>query len=254
MYEGHQFNSVEQNYAEKLPSARYSIHTTGEVHRYARGSRSATTYIEPLYRLSKFHQIAFISIPKVGKLDDYDESRHQSDVSALIDVGSEENTRLTFTMSIGPKIAQLSNKEYIEINYEIYRLIVIPAKLPLAIPREQSEYFICGMPRVGEFQTRQIDKTQAELDFYKSINPDVPQIYREPGGAYVVFAQTPMARSPHFAVRFNRPDLKAEMIPFTSKNEINHKVRFWIFDKGGKNKIDDLRKHILSYTLDAEIS
>jgi hypothetical protein len=58
---------------------------------------------------------------------------------------------------------------------------------------------------------------------------------------------------PKLKVGFNRADLQAEQIPFENLQPPTHKVRFWICDKGGRNKKDDLRSHITSVELDAEL-
>lgn len=62
-----------------------------------------------------------------------------------------------------------------------------------------------------------------------------------------------MHRPPDLSVEFDRSELSIEQIPFDRSKNPNNKVRFWILDRGGRNKSDDLRAHIKSYALDAEI-
>ena len=49
-------------------SARFSVHTTGEVHCHSMGKRVRTIYIEPLYSVNRVHEIGSISIPRVSLL------------------------------------------------------------------------------------------------------------------------------------------------------------------------------------------
>jgi len=62
-----------------------------------------------------------------------------------------------------------------------------------------------------------------------------------------------MRTAPKLKIGFDRDDLKIEIIPFEPLVEPTHKVRFWICDKGGRNKKDDLRQHIKSIELNAEL-
>jgi hypothetical protein len=66
-------------------------------------------------------------------------------------------------------------------------------------------------------------------------------------------ALVPMARAPVLKIGFNRPDLSIEIIACETPTQPTHKVRFWIRDRGGRNKADDLRKHVVSIELDARL-
>jgi hypothetical protein len=79
-----------------VPHAKISCHTTGEIHYYPNGKRENTFYIEPLSRLSKSTTIAFFSIPRVSKLDRYDEAEHRHDVATVLDVPLDVAERITF--------------------------------------------------------------------------------------------------------------------------------------------------------------
>ena len=78
-------------------------------------------------------------------------------------------------------------------------------------------------------------------------------MFRENSGACILFATTLMRVAPRLKVHFDRDDLRAQVVPFGTTDEPTHKVRFWILDKGGKNKRNDLRRHIVSAELDAEL-
>ena len=70
----------------RLPSGRFSIHTTGEVHRYFAGNRENTIYIEPLHRLTRLAWIGFVSLPKISRLDPLDLHRDRHDVAATLEI------------------------------------------------------------------------------------------------------------------------------------------------------------------------
>jgi hypothetical protein len=85
-----------------LPYGRFSIHTTGEVHRYVDGKRADTIHIEPLHRLTKLNCVGFFSIPRPARLDVFDEHRERHDVAGTLEVPEGVSERLTFLLEIGP--------------------------------------------------------------------------------------------------------------------------------------------------------
>jgi hypothetical protein len=68
-----------------------------------------------------------------------------------------------------------------------------------------------------------------------------------------MLAAVPMRVSPKLDIRFDREDLKVEQIDFNKATQPRHKVRFWICDKGGRNRLEDLRRHIVSVALGADL-
>jgi hypothetical protein len=235
---------------EPLPSGRFSIHTTGEIHRYSAGHREGTIYIEPLHALTRTSLFGIVSIPRPARLDLLDEVRDGHDVAAFMEIPDHVSERISFVLEIGPGL-QEPQTYGVCLNYELYSVVVrvVPDLLQLA--PELSEHFIYAMPGEGQFGQRQIDRANAELKFYQRIHGTRMLIFREDrGGAYTAMAIVPMSKPPNLKIGFNRPDLGIELIPY----EIGkvHKVRFWICDRGGRNKTDDLRKHIVSAELDAE--
>ena len=107
--------------------------------------------------------------------------------------------------------------------------------------------------QAGPFDKRQSTLAEAELAFYRAVYGDVQILFREPGGSYLFYARVEMRTAPRLDVVFSKPHLTVEPISFAPKAEPTHKVRFWIRDRGGKNKNDDLRIFILSVTLDASL-
>jgi hypothetical protein len=235
-----------------LPSCKFSIHTTGEIHRYAGGDRKSTIHIEPLYALTKVAVVGFISIPRPSRLDPFVESKHRHDAVAILNIPEDVSERISFAVELSPAPQQPITYG-VALNYEIYSAIV--RVMPTGnIAPELAEHFIHGMPRAGQFDKRQIDKANAELAFYQRIHGRTPIVFREDrGGAYVLLAVVPMRTAPKLKIGFDRDDLKIEIIPFEPLVEPTHKVRFWICDKGGRNKKDDLRQHIKSIELNAEL-
>jgi hypothetical protein len=125
---------------------------------------------------------------------------------------------------------------------------------PFEITEPVSEHFISITPRKGLYESRQMDPPEAELAFYYTIHGHRPLIFRENSGAYIALAPRAIMRHPTLKMSFNRTDLRAEQIQFDhGKNQPPHKVRFLIHDKGGRNRREDLREHILSYSLDADL-
>jgi hypothetical protein len=241
-----------QNVTDRpLPYGRFSIHTTGEVHRYVHGKRAGTIHIEPLHRLTKLVWIGFFSIPRPTRLDLFDERRDRHDMAGTLEIPEEVSERLTFVLEIGPKPQEPSTYG-LALHYELYS-VVIRLEAPGIWPPEVLDHFIHGMPTSGSFRTRQIDKASAELEFYQRIHGRSAFIFRaDKGGAYIAMALVPMARAPALKIGFNRPDLSIEINPYETPTQPNHKVRFWIRDKGGRNYTDDLRKHIISVELNVE--
>jgi hypothetical protein len=234
-----------------LPSFRFTVHTTGVIHRYAEGVRRGTILIEPLHHLTQLWPFAFVSIPSPSGLDQFDETKHRHDISATLEIPENVSERISFHVEIGPK-PQEPQSFGAALNYELYSVVVrtVPS---LNFPAEiTSEHFVAGMvdtgPKAG------IDKETAELSFYQRIHGPGAFIFREDkGGAYIAMAAVRMARPPDLKIAFGRPDLRIEVIRFEKGKEPTHKVRFWICDKGGRNKTEDLRQFITSVELNAQL-
>jgi hypothetical protein len=236
----------------KLPSGRFSIHTTGQVHRYAGGERKSTINIEPIHALTKVAVVGFVSIPRPARLDRFDANKNRYDAVATLEIPDGVSERITFIIELGP-VPQQPASYGVALNYELYSAIVrvVPAG---TWPPELAEHFIHGMPGVGQFEKQQVDKASAELGFYQRIHGRSLFVFREDkGGVYVLLTVVPMAKVPKLKIGFDRDDLCVEIIPFEQNKEPTHKLRFWICDKGGRNKKDDLRKHITSIELDSEL-
>lgn len=243
------FVSDEKISDQEYTSTKLSIHTTGEVHRYLGGLRKGTIYIEPLYALTGLTLLGFESIPRLSRLDVLDEREDRHDVAATLEFPENVASRVSFLIEIGPN-PQRPKTFGVTLGYELYSVVVRVNDPPFDIPHGMEEYFFHAMPSVGIFEERQIDEASAELAFYQAAYPQ-QHVFREEGGAYVVLAGASMRVPPKLIVAFNRDDLFIEQIPSTKKRKRNHKVRFWICDRGGRNKRDDLRSNIVSIQLDA---
>jgi hypothetical protein len=236
---------------EPLPYARFTIHTSGTIHRYEAGKRRQSIYIEPLYSLTRTHPIGIVSIPRLSRLDELDGDKHVQDISASLEIPEDVSERINFLIEIGPKGTQPETFG-VALNYEVYSALVrvIPS---LIISDVLVDYFITMMPPAGVFDAAQTDPESAELAFYRAAYGGVPAIYRENSGAYVTLAAVPMRIPPKLKVSFNRNDPRIEQIAFDYHDQPSYKVRFWICDKGGRNNKDDLRSHIISIELDSRL-
>jgi hypothetical protein len=243
---------VDEVKADKtVSSAKFSIHTTGEVRHYAGGQHKRTIYIEPLHGLTKLGSVGFVSIPRVALLDEFDEAKHQSDTMPILEIPDGVSERMTFGIEIGPT-PQRPATEGVALNYELYSAVVRLIPSPALAP-EMANHFVHGIPLKGQFDKRQTDKATAEIAFHQRIHGQGLLIFREDSGAYVVLTMVPMHRTPELKMTFGREDLRVELIPYNQGTEPSHKVRFWICDKGGRSKSQDLRNHIKSVELNARL-
>lgn len=234
-----------------LPSARFSIHTTGVVHRYAEGERKATLQIEPLHSITRLSSVGVVSIPRISRLDLFDRAKHRHETEAVLEFPENVSERITFVLELGPK-PQQPQSFGVALNYELYSAVARIVPNSTWPPEITAEHFVYAMLHTG-MQTP-VDKAAAELEFYQRIHGRSAFIFREDkGGAYVAMAVMPMVKSPKLAIGFSRPDLRIEIIPFEEGKAPTHKVRFWICDKGGRNKTEDLRRYITSVELNAEL-
>lgn len=242
-----------RNAGQPKSSTKFTVHTSGEIHRELGGVRKSTIFIEPLHRLTALHPFGVVSIPRPDRLDVFDPARHTHATEAILDIPEQLSERIHFVLEVGPT-PQSPQTFGFSLNYELYSIVarVIPL-FPTPLPDELVEHFVSGMPRVGVFENRQADPASAELDFYRAVHSGAPPIFREASGAYVMLAAVPMRVTPRLEVQFDRADLRIEQIGFGKAVQPSHKVRFWICDRGGRNKVDDLRQHIVSAALDAEL-
>jgi hypothetical protein len=232
------------------PHAKISCHTTGEVHYYAGGVRRNTFYIEPLHILSRSSIVGYFSIPRVPRLNRLDEQEHRHDVAAILDIPVEIAERMTFVLELAPNAPAELGSYGVSLNYEVYSAVV-RVVANLVVPPGMTNHFIYGTPVAGQFDARPIDKVSAELGFHHRVHGPGILVFREHSGAYVLLTEVPMRVAPRLTVTFHRSDLRIEPIPFGKIQEPTHKLRFWICDRGGRNRTEDLRRHIASIKLDA---
>jgi len=235
-----------------LPSTRFSIHTTGIVHRHHAGKRVSTHRIQPIYALTKVSLIGFVSIPRIQRLDPFDATKDQHTVAACLEFPDPSEDRISFGLEIGPK-PQTPATFGAALNYEVYSIMVRLVPPPVCVPPHMSDHFIYGGIQVDGKVEPLVDKARAELNFYQQVHGAHIPPFRDAEGAYIFLAAVRMAKAPELIVSFDRPDLSIEAIPFPGGLQPTHKVRFWICDKGGRNKTADLRKHITSIELRAEL-
>ncbi|HZE54222.1 MAG TPA: hypothetical protein VE111_13275 [Bradyrhizobium sp.] len=232
-----------------LQSFKLSAHTTGVIHGYTDGVRKGTIQVEPLYALTKLTCIGIVSIPQVSRLDLLNKAKHRHDTEATLEIPENFQERLTFAIELGfsPQEPQSFG---VGLNYELYSVVVRVVPNP-NFPAEISEHFVSEMGNSG--LQNQVDIASAELAFFQRIHGRTALVFREDSGeAYIMMAPAPMVRPPKLTIEFKRPDLRIEIIPFSESKKPTHKVRFYICDRGGRNKTEDLRQYITSIQLDAE--
>lgn len=234
---------------EIAPHGKFSCHVTGQINRWASGVRKHTHFVEPLTRLTLVHQVGVYSIPTVTRLNPFNSNSHGSDTTGELEVPDEITGRLNFAIEIAPKGHTAMPSYGVSLGYELYSLVV--RFIEFGTPEAMKDHFVEASPVAGHFAEKQMGIPEAEIEFYRTAYPGVPPVFREDGGAYVVMAAVPMRVPPKLLVEFARSDLTAEQISIDGSLP-THKVKFWIRDKGGRNKNDDLRPAITSIALDAE--
>lgn len=234
-----------------LHHGRFTCHTTGQINRHIGGvAAPEIIYGEPLFDLSQPQGVGFYSVPEITKLDQISPENLEG-TDFKINIPGDVNGRLTSAFKLLPNDYSATQLEGVCLRYELYTLHIAP--FDFCPPEEMREHFIVGSPSVGSSDHRQIDIPNAELSFYKKVFRDGKPIFRERSGAYVLLAEVPIRVPPELKIKFDSPKFSAEQIEFDGKTPTTHKVRFWIKDKGGRNKSDDLREHIVSVVLNAEL-
>jgi hypothetical protein len=232
---------------------KVSCHVTGEIRYYCGSAKPRRVfYIDKLTALSRITPVAFFSIPRVSKLDRVDPDRHRLSQEAAWKIADGIDQRRTFLVEMSPlPLPENIGGWGVAFGYELYGVIVrIVPSSSVPCGDETSDHFSYGVPVVGTRKSRSSSVPEAELEFHHKIHGDGMLAMREKSGAYVVVASVPMRTHPRLTVTFNRKDLSCEQ---DSEAKKVHKVRFWIRDKGGRNLRDDLRQHIVSIMLDAEL-
>lgn len=243
------FQSTPEIDGTVAPHGKITCHTTGQINRYANGQFASMHYVQPLYELPGIVPVAMYSVPTISRLDNHPLS-DIDDSCFVIEFPERIDERVTFHVGIGPKGSRPANFG-IAADYEVYSLIIEPSPVP-SFP-SCGERFVEASPLIGTATNRHVDIANAELSFYNAVHGVGAKIFRENGGSYVALTQQPMRATPNATVAFTRDDLSAEIIPAESGREITHKIKFWINDRGGKNKKDDLREFIKSIVFDARM-
>lgn len=234
-----------------LHKGKFTCHTTGQINRYVGGAAEPEIiYGEPLFDLTQPQVVGFYSIPRFTKLDKFSPNLSEGSV-VTIDISNDADGHFSSLIMLLPNDYLASLPFRIQLRYELYTLQICP--YDFLVPDEMQDHFIVGSPNIGSSDHRRIDPPSAELSFYKKVFRGGRPIFRERSGAYLMLAEVPMRVPPVLTVEFDSPKFCAEQIDITGSAPTTHKVRFWIKDKGGRNKTEDLREHIVSATLDAEI-
>ena len=237
---------------EKLPYPKLSVHTTGTVNFHTQGRKRSSFFLEPLFALTKISTIGFFSIPSISRLDKLDCVRSTQNSLTLIDFEDSLKGRVTFEVSIGSK-SILPDFPCLALTYELYSVFLSQID-NFSVPDNASEHFVCCAPKVADFHFPLIDKENAELKFNQCLHGEgIKVFWNRANGEYTVMATRPMRAAPNLTIVFDKDDLTAEVISIQGTSAPSHKVKFWIRDKGGRNKKNDLRKHIIEFALESEL-
>lgn len=251
-FENGQFVPAMERRDKVVPHGRWTVHTTGIVNYHHAGRQKSRHVVEPLYAITSTSLIGFVSVPKVSRLSPLDGSKKHA-VSGVLEISPEIDGRVTFSIEIAPGPINEGSVPAISLNFETYSVVVKPAPLPMQIDDDMSDHFVYVAPPNASHDVNGIDAAEAELKFYERIHGQGVKIYRDEGGTYVILTAVVMNRPPKLNIAFDREDLHIELIPSQQDKAHAHKLRFWICDKGGRNKTDDLRCHIVSVELDARL-
>lgn len=245
-----EFRPAQDRRGKPTPHARWTVHTSGIVNYRHANQEPTTQRIEPLYELTQNWLIGYVSVPEVTRLAPITPERTH-DVEGIIDISPSDTGRITLGILVCPPDPIFDkNKFFLAANFETYAVAVTPLTLPFPVDADMADHFIYASPKPPVETLCGVGAAEAEIRFYQKIHGPTPLVFRQNSGSYVVLASQRMRVTPLLKVEFDRDDLSVEII---ESQEFRHKVRFWIRDKGGRNKIQDLRKHIISLELNAEI-
>ena len=237
---------------ELVSHSKWTCHTTGQINYYANAaSKPDINFFPPLFELSKATFIGFYSIPNAHRLDAYNCVSHSSDNLVVIEIPEEIDERLTFVIEMLPLNLCRQSTFGVVINYELYALEIRLESINF--PQKMANHFIDGMPSRGDFESRQIGIPEAEIGFHKMRLNGIPPLFRGNNGQYIMLTEVPMRCPPKLRVAFKKVELSIEQIMPEGNSPATHKVKFWIKDKGGRNKCTDLRDQILSIVFDSRM-
>jgi hypothetical protein len=228
---------------------KVSCHTTGVVHTYSRGERESSIFIDPLYCLVEPHWLSTLSVPKVERCDNFDPQKHKQHLKCIIDC-NDRNERITLAIVISPLGHVNLPGQLLSLDYELYSIRLCQDRLPIAPP--STDHVVAASPSVGKYDRAQVGKVWAELLFHQKRTGTEINLFWEKG-VYTLLTAVPMRVAPNLKITFIRNELTFEQIPFEGLEAPTHKLRFYIKDTGGRNKVDDLRPCIESIELDAEM-
>ncbi|WP_439925283.1 hypothetical protein [Nitrobacter sp. JJSN] len=228
---------------------KVSCHTTGQVNRYASGEFADKIIIEPLHQLTRTWPVLYYSVPAFDRLDPCN-GRKTFDAEVVLEFPAEVTERVTFMIQLVPKDA-VPTSFGARLQYEVYSVLV--EVVPESVPPELQQHFIEASLAKSPIEKRHVGIAESELAFHSAVHGPGMKVFRETGGAYVILATVPKRVPPRLQVHFSRAGLEAEQIPPEGNAPVTHKVKFWIRDKGGRSRKDDLRKFIASIALDARL-
>lgn len=236
---------------------RLTVHTTGQVNLHGRGLEKSRLFLDPLTRMSKWYPLGVISVPNFAYLDAH-EGIAKEEVSAHLILASEIKDRLTFHIEIGPVPAP-NDLEGLLCIFDTFCIRIFPAQ-DIDVAHQENAYVFGMWSGIG-YDSIQMHPAEAELSFIQRIDGERFYVDRSGDGRYTLYTPRVMVWAPRIRMEFTREDLHMEIdharpADPVERNDFErrlprHKVRFWICDRSGRIKNEDLRPFIKDIVAEA---
>lgn len=228
---------------ESLDKFRISYHTSGRINFH--GSSAKPIFSEPIFGITKPQTLAWFSIPSIESFTPFGEELVDD---LAIEVPSDLNDRITFSLNIVPDSFKFDESPLIMITYHNwFSVALFQSTLPIKIPSGFQDRFITAVPGNGAYGSQQIYRDKALIRFHQKLNDTQgPIFYWEPNtGVYRLIFRSQMRVKPKLKVEFLDPNVKAEIVSVDNSGTERVEIRFKCMDKSGYLKIPPPIKNIL---------
>ncbi len=211
-----------------LDKFRMSYHPSGLVNYH--GSSANPIFCEPIYDITIPQTIAWISIPSIGSLRQYNK---ESLTNNILELPSNPEERITFRLVMLPDSFEFDTAPLVLVNYsKIFSLAIYLDSFPLKIPDEFNDLVITAAPSRGQFDTQQISEEQAFSEFHHLDNPSPDNLCFWDKGVYRIILKSPMRVAPRLEVDFLDPSIEPEIFSVVKRRE-RVEIKFRARGKGG---------------------
>jgi len=224
-----------------------SYHASGRINYKALDG--GLIYSEPIFEITKPFSFFLLSIPRIDKLDKYEQKLNKED--NFIEAPTEANARNNFELIIVPNNFILDRVKGFLMRYEgLFDIIIAINSIKIDASGKLANRFIYSHPKNGLFSKQKYSKTYSQLLFRQKLAGKQTVIIYPPNGkgVYKMYFAVPMRIAPKIKISFSDPNLKAVIIE--DKSRTNTSAHFKVKDKHGF--IKELR-NIVQVELDAEL-